>query len=279
MDTTASRLNVLQGEVERLTHYLMALSPDAWSHASACDQWQVADVVTHLTTMSFGFAERLSRGLQGDIAPPAGHPPSSAHNEDALRERVARGAIAERERLGDGLLATFMAGNDALHQQLTRVGPQDWETLCYHPAGPITVRDMVNIRITELAMHGWDIRAPFDANAHLAPASFPALFATIPRAVRRAFRPDVHRSRPVRYRFLITRPLATSTDIVLSREGARVEPANHAEADVTFRCDAETYVFVLFGRHTLDAAVADGAVVVEGDRDLARAFGQSFQGG
>jgi len=48
MDPSAGRLKALQSEIERLTHYLTALPPDAWNHPSACARWQVADVVAHL---------------------------------------------------------------------------------------------------------------------------------------------------------------------------------------------------------------------------------------
>jgi hypothetical protein len=50
-------------------------------------------------------------------------------------------------------------------------------------------------------------------------------------------------------------------------------------ADVIFHCDTATAVLVVFGRLSLADAMADGRVHVEGRRDLASVFGQSFQGG
>jgi hypothetical protein len=64
--------------------FLKMLSPEEWQRPSTCDQWQVADVIGHLDSMGHGFAERLSRGLQGDISPSEGLPSTSAHNEDAF---------------------------------------------------------------------------------------------------------------------------------------------------------------------------------------------------
>jgi len=279
MEPSAGRLKALQSEVERLTHYLTALPPDAWNHPSACARWQVADVVAHLAAQALYNVDRLSRGLHGDTTPPEGWLPVSTHDEEAFAEGMAQRAIAERIRLGDQLLTTFIVGNDALHQLLTGLAPQDWEALCYHPAGLVTVRTMVDMRLTELAMHGWDIRSQLDPIAHLAPESFSALLGTIPRAVRRAFRPDPSRAHPIRYRFCVTAPITTTTDIVLSREGARVEPAGEAIADVLFRCATETYVLIVFGRCPLEGAMAAGKVVVEGDQALASVFGQSFKGG
>ena len=50
-------------------------------------------------------------------------------------------------------------------------------------------------------------------------------------------------------------------------------------ADVTLHRDPATAVLVIFGRLSLADAIADGRVHVEGRRELASAFGQSFQGG
>jgi predicted lipid carrier protein YhbT len=47
---------------------------------------------------------------------------------------------------------------------------------------------------------------------------------------------------------------------------------------VTFRCDTETYVLLVYGRLPLDDAMRSGRLVVEGDRELALAFGQWFRG-
>jgi len=279
MHTSADRLPVLHAEAERLTRYLMALPPEAWSQPSACAAWQVADVVAHLTTMGHGFADRLARGLQGDCSAPPGLPPVSAHDEDRMAAWLAQRSVADRARLGAQVLPTFIAGNRALHQELATVGPQQWETWCYHPPGPITVDDLVRIRLTELTMHGWDIRAPFDADFHLAPANIPVLLETVSRAVRRAFRPDASRTTPLRYRFCLTAPRATTQDIVLSSSGGQVDTLGTAEADLVLQCDAELYLLVLFGRWTLTQALTNGAIVVQGAPALVTTFQRAVQGG
>jgi uncharacterized protein (TIGR03083 family) len=237
MDSSTRRLNVLQAEVERLTDYLTALPPEAWHRPSACDRWQVADVVAHLTAGGHNVARSVARGLQGDVGPPAGSPALSAHDEDAHRERMAQSALAHRTQLGDHVLAAFIASNEALHQQLAALAPPAWETLCYHPARSMPVRMLVEHRITEVVMHGWDIRAPSDPSTHLAPESFPAFFTIImERVVTRAFRSDARRSRPIGYRFMVTGPLTTTTDIVLSPDGACVAPTGQAEVAVAAQC-------------------------------------------
>jgi uncharacterized protein (TIGR03083 family) len=277
MYTDADRAKVMHDEAKRLEAFLQTLSPEDWHRPSRCDQWQVADVVAHL--IEDRPAERLARGLQGDLTP-SGFVPSGTLHADAWRASVVQHPITLRRQLGDALLAAFCAENAHVDTLLTGLQPGEWEILCYHPPGPLTVRDMVTMRLTEVAMHGWDIRASFDPQASLSEESLPALVTTIPRVVRRVFRPDAKRTQTVRYRLHMTQPIPATTDILLNADGAAVESDRHADAaDVIFHCDTATAVLVIYGRLSLADAISDGCVHVEGKLELVDAFGQSFQVG
>ena len=180
MYTNANRAKIVHEEAKRLEQFLSTLSLEDWQRPSQCDQWQVADVVAHLVGVQH--AERITRGLHGDLTPPAGFVPSGALNEDDLRDHMSQGAIALRSQSSDQLLEAFRAEREQLDEVLAGVAPQDWEKLCYHPVGPEPIRTIIDIRLTELAMHGWDIRASFDPQASLFVDSIPALVNTIPRA-------------------------------------------------------------------------------------------------
>lgn len=277
MYTDTDRAKAVHDEAKRLEAFLSALSPEDWRRPSQCDQWQVADVVAHL--VSAKHAERIQRGLRGELEPPVGGTPSGALSEDDFRNRLAQNAIDLRHQLGDKLLAEFRDETDRVEKLLSGLASEDWKTPCYHPMGPEPVRAVIDVRLTELAMHGWDIRASFDPQAALSEDALPSLLYTIPRAVRRAFRPNAKRTRAVRYRFHMTAPVYATTDILLNADGASVESDSQTEADVTFRCDTSTAILVIFGRLSLADAIADGRIQVEGEQELATAFGQSFQGG
>jgi uncharacterized protein (TIGR03083 family) len=277
MATDADRAKVLHDEAERLEAFLRTLPPADWQRPSRCDQWQVADVVAHL--IEDRHAERITRGLHGDLTP-SGFVPSGTVHTDAWRASVVQHPRTLRHQLGDALLVAFCVENAHVDTLLTSLQPEEWETLCYHPSGPLTVRDLVNLRLTEVAMHSWDIRASFDPQASLSEEGVLALVTTIPRVVRRAFRPDIKRTRAMRYRFHMTTPMTATTDIVLNTDGALLESDRHTEAaDVTLHCDTATAVLVIFGRLSLAEAIADGRVQVKGRRELASVFGQNFQGG
>ena len=277
MDSPKARLKILQSEYNQFKHYLEGLPPDAWSRPSACDRWRVADVVAHLSSRAF--AVRISRGLEGDSSPPEGSPPVSAHDEDAFAERIAHSALSLRESLGNDLLRTFIANGDELNQIFAGLSPEDWDKLCYWPPGPEPIRTLLDVRISELTMHEWDIRSKLDPQYSLTDDAARVLIDTVPRAVRRAFRADATLSTPIRYRFIVAGPIPTSSDIAMSRDGTRIEPSGISKTDVTFQCDAETYVLVMYGRLTPEAAIADRRLSFEGDERLAAEFGRRFKGG
>ena len=281
MGTTEERVETLRQEVADFKRRLAALSPDAWERPSACQGWTVADVVAHLVGQDF--ALRVSRGLQGDFSPPEGAPPVTEHDEDAFAENIFRRAFATRSQVGDQLLDTLFRRLDESAAVFASVGPEQWENRCYWPPGPEPVRVMLDMRISELAMHAWDVCSRFDSSYRLSDACVPVLMDTALRAARRAFRPDPSLAGPLRFRFLIDEPVAARYDLIFSTEGAVLQPTPDepapAGADVIFRCDGETYVMVMYGRLTPAAALASGRLTWEGDRELAQGFGDRFQGG
>ena len=282
MTTPTHRINLLEQEARELLAFLQSLSRDDWQTPSACQGWSVADVVGHLT--SVGLANRLLRGLDGDYSPPQGSPPPEQHDEDAFAQSIYRRAIATRERLGDGLLADFTQRIDETVALFRQVGPEQWDNLVYWPPGPMSVGTLLTQRIAELTMHGWDIRSRLEQDYHLSDAGVAALLDTVDRAARRAFRPDpLLQGHPLRYRFRITPPGERVFDLVLSDAVAQVvhHPGGPPEGPphVTWECDGETCVLVIYGRLTPHDAVAAGRLTATGDACLAAAFGELFVGG
>jgi uncharacterized protein (TIGR03083 family) len=165
METLADRVALVQTESTRLTQYLHALPADAWRQPSACAQWQIQDVVAHLTMAAEFYINTVSRGLQGDTAPPEGFPSAGTVNAAVMAEPLAQMALTTREQLGDQVLTTFEATLTRLNALLAGVGPQEWERLCYHPWRLMPVQQFLAMSVQELVLHGWDIRS------RLAPAT------------------------------------------------------------------------------------------------------------
>jgi uncharacterized protein (TIGR03083 family) len=278
METPEYRLRLIQMESERLGGSLQALPPGAWSQPSVCQRWAVHDVVGHLILGAELYTNAVMRGLQGDTTPLEGWPAAGSVNAASAAPLLDQLSVARRQDLGADLLPTFHATTAKLQRVLAGVSPPAWETVCYHPAGLLPVHFFVILRLTEVVMHGWDIRSRFEPAATLAPESLPAFLDVLTAAIGWAFGPDVPPANPVRYRFALTGTYARCLDIVVSREGVHLEASSADHADVLYSCSPETFVFVMYGRLTLTDAMAQGRLQVDGDTPLVTAFAQWCRG-
>src|SRR5215510_14976481 len=112
-------VKILLAESERLTHYLSTLSSAAWRSPSACDRWEVQDVVAHLAEQAEFYAEAIAGSFRGDTSPPAGRPAPGSVNAASYADSGVQRVIARRERLGDQVLADFITANGQLNHLLT----------------------------------------------------------------------------------------------------------------------------------------------------------------
>lgn len=276
MDTLEHRIELCQAAAEQLTQYLQTFSAEAWCHPSACEAWEVRDVVGHLTAGAERYAEAISRGLQGDNSTPLDDlPPPGAPNRAAV---IAQRSIARRESLGEQLLATFTASHNHLQDLMRNLSPQDWETPCSYPGGDIRpAHQFLAARLMELAMHAWDIWSLRDPTRPLFAESVPLFLERLPRIVANNARPDTQLRSPFRYRFAVTGAVPSQHDIVFEGDAVRMEPAGTLPADVQCQCDMETFVLIMYGRLTPQTAGANGRLMVEATRDPMRTFGTWFK--
>ena len=282
MEALVARVALIQAEAERLAQYLATLSPDAWRQPSACQEWEVRDVVAHLVEVAQFYVRTITCGVQEDMA----QPPELAPPAIAPAAFIAQSAIACRVRLGEALLPTFRTRYAQLSALLAQLDPGDWEKLCYYASEPRRrpVREFLALSVQELAIHGWDICSRLEPVFHLSPESVTVLVQHTPRRMGRPHRavfplppefPD-----PVRFRWELRGAVVDTYDIVVEHGQCRMEPAEaSATAQVTFRGEAETFVLMLYQRLPLTVATATGGLVIEGDGKLTAAFDRWLQGG
>lgn len=279
----AARFQILVDESARLEKYLEALPAQAWTKPSACARWQVQDVVAHLVGVAEFYAGNIVRGLKGETSPPPGRAPAGESTGASSAESIAERSIAARKNLGDQLLVTFAASGRHLNETLAGLKVEERTTLCYHPGGIVAAQNFIELRLKEMGVHEWDIRAGLEPTARMSPASFAAILATISESIasgslRWAFWSGPAPATPVRYRFQVVGPGPAKADLVIDGRTVRMEDAGTAPPQVTFGCDTETYILLVYGRLDLAAAIESGRLRVEGDGQLASAFGQWFKG-
>ena len=71
------RVKVLQSELNDLERYLSGLPLESLASPSACERWNVADVVAHMASAFESYTGSIIRGLGGDTSPAQGRPDPS----------------------------------------------------------------------------------------------------------------------------------------------------------------------------------------------------------
>jgi uncharacterized protein (TIGR03083 family) len=285
MEAPENLVKIIQTEAEQLAESLQTLPPEAWSTPSACDLWEVGDVVAHLVFVAEFYADVIARGVRGDVSPPARFPGIDLADRSSFDTYIGQTALAYRKRLGVQLLPTFRARFAALYHLMASLRPHDWEQPCWrfrwfgHPPA----RYFLVMTIQELVIHGWDLRAGLEPLPRLSGACLPVLveramqrFRNIPQLAR--FRLSTTQPAPVRYRFEVRGEVPGTYDFVVEEAQVHLEPAGSAVANTTFHCETDTFILMMYKRFTLHEATTAGRVSAEGESGLIADFAQWLRG-
>lgn len=270
-------IGVIGALAHGLHQFLSGLSPNDLRRQSACDAWTVRDVAGHLANRAERQVASMTRGRDGDSGPPPGF--SAPSDMMAMSAANADADIAYALSLGDELLPTFERHYRDLHWMLAGFSGDDWRCACWHPRrGTMTAREYVSQRIQELAVHDWDIRSAFDANAGLHPDAVPVLLGMTAHWLRAAYNPgNDPPAGDVRYHFALSD--ADPVDVLVKPDGAQVGHGLHPDPnaiDLVIACDANTYLLLAYGRLSVDAA-ADRLVAI-GTEGLLESFARWMVG-
>ena len=240
------RIDLIQSIAHRMHTFLAGLIEEDWARPSACDAWQVRDVLGHLVGGAERQMESLRRGLSGDAGPPEGFVPLDA---EGISANNARQYVALRESLGDRLLSVFAQRYEELSETLKSLGPQDWGKPCWHMRREsMIVEDYVDLRIQELTIHDWDIRSAFDPNCRLDAESVGRLLEIAPMWLGMTFRPGPALQETAVFRFELEGYPNRNHDVSVTGDQFHVGPVSTGPADATLRCDGDAYLLYIYGR-------------------------------
>ena len=270
MTSPEQRVELVKSESQRIQRYLEGLSNEDWTQTSACDAWEIRDVVAHLTASVDLYESAISRGITGDSNPPEGLSAAGVSSLMTRLEENTQRVINLRQDIGDQLLSAFSGRCEDLTELFEGLADKDWQKLCYHPGKVIPVATYVDLRLAELAIHEWDIRSKLDISTELSVLCLPAVMDFIPAfVVGTMFRPGIDQTETIRFRFELTGAVPGSHDIVTESGNIWQEPALDATRAVTISCNTETFVLLAYGRTSLDHAESEGHLAVRGNRKIA----------
>lgn len=138
---------------DELRRYLDATAdPALGDRQSLCPDWTVSQVTAHLAATFARFADQLAKSRGGDFSPPFAPGELAAENARAVTVTVA---VTEAEAGG--------GPRTALRAQAGRFLAMvaDPDEPMAHQRGPVPVALQVLFGLNELAVHHYDVTAPF----------------------------------------------------------------------------------------------------------------------
>ena len=187
--------------------------------------------------------------------------------------------IQRREQLGDGLLSAFDTAYTGLQQQIDGVGPNEWETPCWHiRRGAISAADYLELRIQELAIHDWDMRHGLEESPQLNGDCVSTLLSATPKWLGMCFRPGEKLDTPVAYEFDLAPPHETSIIVRVGGDSFDFPTEDEAPERWTVCAEAPAFLLFIYGRITGREAIEANEFAITGDPALLDRFESWFRG-
>lgn len=151
-------LTVLQGEMDAM--FDLVADPARWEAPTACEAWEVRDVVGHLVDTTEGYLPAFA-GARDET--PADEPLGLRR----MAELVDQGAKALRKVPRDELIGRLRDDSTSMMRDFEGLSADEWSALMipHKYMGPLPAMFYPMFQLVDYAVHGWDIREGMD-NAH-----------------------------------------------------------------------------------------------------------------
>ena len=249
-------LRVVRDEAARM--FALAEQPGAWQAPTACESWQVRDVIGHLVDTTEGYFRAFEMARSGAPAP-------AAFGLAGMHERAGEHARTFRELSQPELMSRARADLDKMMGILEPLSEQEWTGLLvpHFYMGSVPAFIYAAGQLMDYGVHTWDIKQG-TGNAHgisgdAADLLVPFMFIIWQSTVK----PDADRT-PFTIGVRVTGRNGGEYRMSVSDQGLAYEQGSVADLPAVLDFDAGSLVLTTFGRMN--------AGTVRGDEVLADRF-------
>jgi uncharacterized protein (TIGR03083 family) len=243
---------------DHLVTSIAALDQRSLTRPTACDEWDVAQLLGHLGSGAEIGLGGLDAARSGTEPPARETFPSVWARWDAMGPEECRDAfVAWDERL----VAGYEALDDATRATL-RI------KLGFLPR-PMDVQSIVGSRLSESALHSWDVRAGTDPTATLDPLAAELLVDRLPLSIGFFAHPDAV---PDPITLAVNTVDPTRAFALSTVDGVTLQPGTPPSGDGTLTLGAEALVRLVAGRlqtHRTGVRLDSDSLTID---DLGRLF-------
>jgi uncharacterized protein (TIGR03083 family) len=253
MSNADATIAALRSGFDELATLVSGFGDDELAHPTGASEWDVSQVLSHLGSGAEIAQNTLQVSLEGKPNP----------GMDFNRPVWARYDGASRRERADW----FLRANEALTQTYESLSEETRESLRvdmgFLPA-PVDLATAAGFRLSELAVHSWDVRAGFDPDATVAPAAAAILANRLGGLAGFLGKPGPLGGKTAVIAVTTTGP-ALEFQLHLA-EPVAISPGMPEEPDGTLTLPAEAWVRLIYGR--LKPPHIPASVTTSGAADL-----------
>ncbi len=144
-------LEVLKEEVDGM--FDLVSDPERWQASTACEHWEVRDVIGHLVDTTEGYLPAFDLARTGGTAP-------APHGLAAMAQLVDESARSLRKVPREELLERLRDDVDQMLGIFEALSDDDWTNLIVPHTfmGPLPAMFYPVFQLVDYAVHGWDVR-------------------------------------------------------------------------------------------------------------------------
>jgi uncharacterized protein (TIGR03083 family) len=223
-------ISALRHSHDRLQSLAGPLGADQLEQRSYASEWSIAQVLSHLGSQAEIFGLFLDAGLAGQDPP--------GREQFPLIWDVWNAKDAQAQA-ADGLSA-----DEATLQRFESLDADQRARLRLKAFGmDLDIAGLARMRLSEHAIHTWDVAAALDAAATVAPDAVGLLIDTVGQLAARSARPD---GKQRRIRILTSEP---ERDFILETgDAVSLTESDAGEGLPELRLPAEAFVRLVYGR-------------------------------
>jgi uncharacterized protein (TIGR03083 family) len=233
-------LDAIQHEMDAM--FELTADPDRWNDRTACEGWEVRDVIGHLV-------DTTEEYLRGWEAARGGQPGPDPLGLAAMAENVDRGAKGLRDIPRDELLARLRSAADEMMSIFRETSDEDWGGFLvpHLYMGPLPVFFYPVFQLVDYAVHAWDIREgigrPHNMSGDAADLLVPVIFILWQYTIDTSKVTAPH-SVGVR----VSGNNGGDTRLDISPEGVEFAPGDISDCAAIFEFDPATFVLTGYAR-------------------------------
>ena len=254
-------LGVLQREIEEM--FELAAAPTCWHAPTACEGWQLRDMVGHLAAETEGYLSAFDIARSGGLG--AKEPVGVA----GMAEASDAAARALRNVPRDELLERFRDDTDRLMHEFESLSDADWSGLMVPERyfGPLPAMIILEGLLGGLTVHVWDVREGLGAR-HAIAGDAADLLVPFVYLLWSATADTTSVDSPYAIGVRTTGLNGGDIRFDVSDKGVQFAPGDLDECQATLEFDPGTLVLTAYGRIN--------AGTVRGDQHLASSFRSLF---